>query len=128
MAFTHSIDTERRIAYVRGEGPFEIEAALDAPLELFANPDFESDFGIVIDVSEIQFRPSPAEVIAIARNLVRFRGLFEHRLAVVVKGRNMLRAAEVSAALAGAGGVEIQVFARTGEAEAWVREDRNHAA
>ena len=37
MAFTHSIDIEHRIAFVRGEGPFDIKAALDAPLELFAN-------------------------------------------------------------------------------------------
>jgi hypothetical protein len=128
MPFVSSIDTERRIAHVRGEGEFNLEEVLSAPLELFARPEFEPDFGVVVDIRAIQFQPTSREVIAIARNLVRFRALFEHRVALVVQGKLMLRAAEISAALAGAGGFSMRIFTSVDEAEVWVREDAEHVA
>lgn len=108
------------MAHVRGWGPSTLEEALRAPIEVAAHADFEPDFGVVVDLRELEFDPSPNDVLETGRNLVRIRSLYEYRLAVVVAAPLSLRA-ELAAAIAGAGGVALRVFTERDEACAWAR-------
>jgi hypothetical protein len=119
MRYTYDLDRAERIVYVRASGDFELEATLRVPLELFALPDFEPDFGVIVDLLQIRPGASPENVLGIARNLVRFRALFEHRVAVVPPTQITL-AVEVAAAVAGTAGLRVQVFPSVAEARAWV--------
>ncbi len=122
MNYSYSIDTSAAVAYVEGSGVFGLFETLAAPLELFAHEDFDPDFGVVVDLRKLEFEPSASHLVAIARNLVRFKALLEHRIAVVVLGRVHQVAAELTAAMASADGVPIRVFSSLEGAQAWVAE------
>ena len=119
MHYSFDVDRAERIAYVRGSGDFDLEKTLRAPLDLFALPDFESDFGVIVDLREIRPGATADDVLGIARNLVRFRALFEHRLALVPPPEINV-AVEVATAVAAAAGVAMQVFSTVEAARAWV--------
>jgi hypothetical protein len=58
--------------------------------------------------------------MAIARNLVRFKSLFEHPTALVVEGAAFRTGAEMTAALASAGGYKMRVFGDIDQARDWI--------
>ncbi|MBT40434.1 MAG: hypothetical protein QF890_04330 [Myxococcota bacterium] len=106
--------------HVRGWGPVALEEALQAPVDLAAHPEFESDYGVVADLSALEFDPGAHDVLEIGRNLVRIRSLYRYRMAVVVSAPLSL-AAELAAAIAGAGGVELRIFTDLASAQTWAR-------
>jgi len=120
VPYSFSVMPERRRAVVRFRGPFELEQALSAPLELFAHADFEPGFGVVVEMRSLREGPDVADALAVARNLVRFRALFEGPVAVVVGEGPIHRLAEVTASLAGLGGFPVQIFHEESDAEAWI--------
>jgi hypothetical protein len=120
MNYSDSIDKSARVAHVMGSGDFDLLEMLAAPLELFAHEDFDPDFGVAVDLRKLEFEPSASHLEEIARNLVRFKALLGHRVAVVVSGRIHRFAAELTAAMASAGGVPIRVFSSLEAAQAWV--------
>lgn len=120
MPYSYSVIPERRRAIVRFRGPFELEQALSAPLELFARPEFEPGFGVIVEMSGLDELPGIGDALAVARNMVRFRALFEGPVAVVVREGPLHRLAEITAGLAGVGGFPIQLFHSEAEAEAWI--------
>ena len=86
---------------------------------LSRHPAFRPDFGVVADLRELDDEAAADDVVAVARNLIRLRHLFANRVAVVIPRRLSL-AAEIGAALAGAGGFGLRVFESLDEATAWV--------
>lgn len=120
MPYTFSVAPDTRRAVVRFRGPFELEQALSAPLELFAHADFEPGFGVIVEMRSLREGPGVGDALAVARNLVRFRALFEGPVAVVVGEGPIHRLAEVTASLAGLGGFPLQLFHDEAEAEAWI--------
>ena len=120
--YSYSIDTSAAVAYVEGSGVFGLHETLAVPLELFAHEDFDPDFGVVVDLRKLEFEPSAGHLVAIARNFVRFKALLGHRFAVVVSGQIHRLAAELTAAIASAGGFPIRVFSSLEGARAWVAE------
>lgn len=120
MPYCYEIDRAERIAYVRGWGRLDLEETLQAPVELANHRDFEPGFGVVVDLRDLDYQPRPSDVVAIARNLVRLRKSFTHRMAFLAPER-MARAAELAAAMASAGGVELRLFTDLAEAFHWVR-------
>jgi hypothetical protein len=120
MNYSYSIDTSAAVAHVEGSGDFDLLETLSAPLELFAHEDFDPDFGVVVDLRKLEYEPSASHLVAIARNLVRFKALLGHRVAVVVSRRIHRLAAELTAAMADAGGFPIRVFSSLEGAQVWV--------
>ncbi len=118
MPFEFHFDSESRMTHVRGWGLTTLEEALRAPIEVAAHPDFESDFGVVVDLRELEFDPGPRDVLETGRNLVRIRSLYKYRLAVVVAAPLSLPA-ELAAAVASAGGVALRIFTELEAARTW---------
>ncbi len=123
MPFSNEVDTTIGIVYVRGWGALDLEEGLRAQAELSLDPDYQPDFGVVVDLRELLDEPRAKDLVELTRNLLRLREHFRHRVALVVSKRLSL-GAELSAAMASAGGVPIRVFSALDEAYAWVRPDR----
>jgi len=120
MPYEYEVDSRQRLVYVRGWGPMDLEETLRAPERLAEHPDFRPDFGIVVDLRDLDYAPRAADVIAVARNMVRLRGLFKHRIAIIVPAPLHL-AAELGAAIAAAGGFpELRIFDSPDQAQGWV--------
>jgi hypothetical protein len=120
MPFSFEVDKDARVAYVRSWGSFEAEGNLRAPLELARDPGYEPDFGVVFDLRDLLHEPRSQDIVEMTRNFLSLREHYRHRVGVVVSKRLAL-SAELAAAIAGAGGVPIQIFAELDEAFAWVR-------
>jgi hypothetical protein len=119
VPYTWSIDRAARFVLVQGAGPMDLEESLAAPVALAGDPEFDPEFGVLVDLREIEYEPWAGDVVEIGRNLVRLRGLFPRGIAVVVPHRLTL-AAELGAAIAAAGGVSVQVFEDLEAARTWV--------
>jgi hypothetical protein len=119
MPYTFSFDPVSRVAWVFGSGPMDLAEALSAPQRLFAHADYRPGFGVLVDLREMEYEPAAGDVMAVARNLVKLRPLFQHRLAVVVR-RSHSVAAELVAAIATASGFPLRIFASVEEARRWV--------
>ena len=118
MPYEWTIDRTARMARVRGWGETDLEATLRATLEMASEPDFAPDFAVVVDLREIEFEATPDDVVAVGRHLAQIRELYRHRVAVVAPPALELPA-ELSAAIAGSGGVQIQVFSDLEQAAGW---------
>ncbi len=125
MPYTLEVDPATRMAFVRGSGPMDLQESLEAPVVLTRQPGFRPDFGVIVDLRELEYEPKAADVVAVAHNLIRLRNLFEHRVAVVVR-RKLNLAAQLGAAMAGAGGFALRIFESPEEAIAWVRPPTPH--
>lgn len=119
MPYTFTIDRAARLALVRGFGRMDLEESLSVPAAVAAEPEFEPEFGVVVDLRELEYVPCASDVVAVGRNLVRLRPLFRNRVAVVVPHALSL-AAELGAAIAAAGGVSLRVFEDVDAARIWV--------
>jgi len=120
VPYTYEFNSATRIAYVRGSGPLDIDESLEAPLILSRQPGFRPDFGVIVDLRDLEYEPNAADVVVVGRNLIRLRHLFDHRVALVVR-RKLNLAAELTAAIASAGGFPLRIFDSPDEAIAWAR-------
>ncbi|HJO24453.1 MAG: hypothetical protein QF890_04325 [Myxococcota bacterium] len=119
MPFYIDVDRKRRVAIARGRGDLTFNERLSVPADVAAHPDFEANFGVVVDVRDTPPDLDADRVIESVRSLVRLRPLLHHRLAVVAP-ESIATPLEVGAALANAGGVPVQIFADFQAALAWV--------
>lgn len=120
MPFSYEVDTNARVAYVRSWGPLDIGESLTAPVQLSEHPDYEPDFGVVVDLSDVLYQPRAQDVVAVARHLIRLREHFQYRVGIVVP-KEMSMGAELGAAIANAGGFPLRVFIDLDAALFWVR-------
>ena len=120
LPYSYEVDKDACIAYVRSWGPLDIEEVLQAPGVLAEHSDYSTDFGVVVDLRDIHYQPRAKDVVDIARNLISLRQNFDWRVAIVMPQKLAL-AAELSAAIAQAGGFPLQVFTDLDEAFRWVR-------
>jgi len=119
MPYIFELDSQLRVAFVRGFGPMDLAETLEAPAVLSRHVGFRPDFGVIADLRALEYEPAADDVVAVARNLIGLRHNFTSRVAVVVPRRLSL-AAEIGAAMAGAGGFALRIFESLDEAMAWV--------
>lgn len=122
MPYEYEVDSRLRLAFVRGWGPMDLDETLRAPERLLEHPEFRPEFGIIVDLRDLEYAPRAQDVIAVGRNLIRLRGLFAHRIAVIVPAPLNL-AAELGAAIAAAGGFPVRIFDSPEQAREWVLPD-----
>lgn len=122
MPYTWKVDPVARLAFVRGWGPMDLEESLRAPHELLSDPDYDPEFGVLVDLRELEYEPRPEHVVAVAHNLIGIAPLLRGRIGVVV-AEALATAAEVGAAMAGAGGFPLRIFTDPDEARAWLASD-----
>jgi len=119
MPYRWVVDSTARIVLVRGWGPMDLDESLKAPHDLLADPRFDPEYGVLVDLRELEYVPKADDVIAIAKNLVDLGSVLRGRVGVVVPGE-LTTAAEVGAAMAAAGGFPFQVFTEPDSARDWL--------
>lgn len=122
MPFDCRVLTEERIAYVTAQGPIDMRAAVEAMGELARNPEFDPSFGVVIDLREMNYRPSLGELRVIAWALAHERFALPKRVAVVLSESVKRTRARVYDRFGRMAGLGLQLFPNMTEADAWVRE------
>ena len=127
MPYTWKIDPQARTIDVRGWGPMDIEESLRAPHDLLADPGFDPSYGVVVDLRELEFEPQADALVAVSQNLIGIREKLRSRLAIVVAEEHAT-AAELGAAMAGAGGFELGVFTDPEAAWRWARAEGEDAS
>lgn len=119
MPYRWVVDSTARIVMVRGWGRMELEEILKAPGELVSDPQFDPEYAVLVDLRELEFEPKADDVVAATRNLIGLAPVLRGRIGVVVP-TELAIAAELSAAMAGAGGFSVQVFTDPDAARAWL--------
>jgi hypothetical protein len=122
MPYKWKVDPAARLVFVRGWGPMDLEESLRTPHELLSDPAYDPGFGVLVDLRELDYEPQPDDVVAVAHNLIGMAPLLRSRIGVVV-AQGLATAAEVGAAMAGAGGLPLRVFTDPDEARAWLAGD-----
>jgi hypothetical protein len=122
MPFDYRIIAEDRIAYVTAKGPIDMRAAVEAMGELARHPEFDPSFGVVIDLREMNYRPSFGELRVIAWALAHERFALPKRVAVVLSESVKRTRARVYDRFGRMAGLGLQLFPNMSDADAWARE------
>jgi hypothetical protein len=120
MPYSWKVDPALRLVSVRGWGPMDLEESLSAPHRVLSDPEVEPDFGILVDLRELDYEPRPEDLIAVARNLIDIGPRLRNVAIVVTEA--LATAAEVGSAMAAAGGISQRVFTDPEEARRWLLE------
>lgn len=84
MAFSFNVVPEERIAYVTASGMIDVRSAVRAFGELADQPEFEPEFGIVVDLRDVAQMPETlSELRVLAWTLQHDREKVGRRIAVV---------------------------------------------
>jgi hypothetical protein len=123
MPFAYKVVPEQRVAYVTAQGPIDMRAAVEAMGELGRQPDFDPSFGVVIDLREMNYRPSLGELRVIAWALAHERFALPKRVAVVLSETVKRTRARVYDRFGRMAGLGLKLFPNMPEADAWAREE-----
>ena len=123
MRFDYKIVPERRLAFVTARGPIDMRASVEAMGELARHPEFDQQFGVVIDLREMTYRPSLGELRVIAWALAHEKFSLPKRIAVVLSESVKRTRARVYDRFGRMAGVALQLFPNIDEATAWVAEE-----
>jgi len=62
MPFSYRISEEEGVAYVTASGSVDVRSSVETMGELSRDPIFDPDFKVVVDLREMQYRPSLGEL------------------------------------------------------------------
>ena len=122
MGFAFSISSEKRLVRMTGTGAIDFDESLGAGRALVDHASFESDYAVLVDLCDIDFLPSPAEIEEFGRSLAQFKSRFSGRIAVLVRGSLMFGLARMTCLVARAHGFPMRPFAEPEAADAWLAE------
>jgi len=120
MSITWSISEEKRLALVRVEGPTNLAEVVDSMVEVAGSPDFQSDYGILVDLREMEYSPSVRELIEIASAIINMKSLMQGKLALVTSTAFHHRMTQFNVRLVSVVGVRAKAFREIEEARKWV--------
>ncbi len=121
MAITYEISPEQETAFVRVSGAVDMRSALAAMGELANDPNFDRNFKIVIDVREMDYRPSLGELRVMAWALGHERERYAEQVAVVLPERAGRVRPHIFARFARMAGMGFNLFRDMPSALRWSR-------
>jgi hypothetical protein len=121
MPFSYRISEEEGVAYVTASGPVDVRSSVETMGELSRDPIFDPDFKVVVDLREMQYRPSLGELRVIAWALGHEKTSFRNKVAVVVSESVRRRRAKVYSKFGRMAGFALELFPDMDDALAWVR-------
>ena len=121
MALSYNIVSEAPQARIVSHGAVTMSAMIDSVERLAADPRFDPQFTVTLDLREATYTAELADGDALSAVLNRKKGRFQNRFAVVVpEALHFL--ARLYCALATVGGFDkIRCFTSMDEAETWCR-------
>ena len=121
MPFDYRIAADERVAYVTARGAVDMRSSLEAMGELARNPEWDANFGVLIDLREMTYRPSLGELRVIAWALAHEKTAFPKRVAVVLSESVKRTRARVYDKLGRMAGFGLQLFPSMTDALDWLR-------
>jgi hypothetical protein len=119
MAFDFSFDFDTRTAYVKASADVDLGSSLEAMKTLLSNDEFGKDMGILVDIRDVDYAPSLAEVFNILQSPVWRTIVGAHRIAVVAGKPVQFGMTNVLARRSG-DAAKIEPFYRLDEAIKWL--------
>ena len=120
MSFRFDFDPGFELVTVTAAGTSDFRANLDALTALVQRPEFRSVKYILCDFRRFDYIPTPEDRLRFGRILASADGVRSRRLAYVVTSKQ-LGAARTVAIVAGAWGMDVEVFDTPQAAERWLR-------
>ena len=122
MPFTYRIAEDECVAYVSASGAVDVRSSVEAMGELSRDPKFDPDYKVVVDLREMQYRPSLGELKVIAWALGHEKASFRNKVAVVLSETARKRRAKVYSKFGRMAGFALELFPDMEGALEWVRE------
>ena len=119
MPLTYTIDLERNLADVRGEGKVTLEESIHAIREVAADVSHQQ-CGCLVDIKAMDYYPSVADLKEIAFEFIRLRAAFRCGTAFIVGNDKHYALGRFLAALVDTAGIRMAVFKNADEAEYWL--------
>jgi hypothetical protein len=120
MPITWSICEEKRLALVRYEGPINLAQVVDTMVEVAGSPEFERDYGVLVDLREMEYSPSVRELIEIASAVINMKSLMQGKIALVTATAFHHQMTQFNVRLVSVVGVRGKAFREMEEARKWV--------
>jgi hypothetical protein len=120
VPLTWSLDPNRNFADVRGVGTVTLPEAIRAIRELAASF-AHHHCGCLVDVRDMDFYPTVAELKELAFEYIRLRAAFRCGTSFIVSNDRHYSLGRLLAALVDVAGLRMAVFRDPDEAEAWLR-------
>ena len=121
MPFDYRIEEAEGVAYVRASGAVDVRSSVEAMGELARDPKFKSDFKVVVDLREMEYRPSFGELRVIAWAMGHEKDSYPSKVAVVLSETQRLKRAKRYARFSELAGFGLQIFPDMGEALQWAK-------
>jgi hypothetical protein len=83
MAFDFSFDCNKQTVYIKASVDIDFGSTLEAMKTLLSDDQFSKDMGILVDIRDVDYAPSLAEVFKILQSPLWRAIVGEHRIAVV---------------------------------------------
>jgi hypothetical protein len=84
MPFSHTISQQEHMVRVVADGPIDLRSSVDAMQVVAADPDFNHDFHILVDLRRMEYSPSSNDLFNIRDTLFGLRYTFQGGVTLVV--------------------------------------------
>ena len=119
MPFSYTISQQEHMVRVVADGPIDLRSSVDAMHAVAADPDFNPDFHILVDLRRMEYSPSTDDLIGIRDTLFGLRYTFQGGVTLVVPPAS-LYLARLVCILTSAAGFKMTAVTDIGESEsAW---------
>jgi hypothetical protein len=119
MPFSYTLDHDRNLADVRGEGKVTLEDAIRTIRAVAADVAHEQ-CGCLVDVRRMDYYPTIVELKEIAFEFIRLRAAFRCGTSFIVNNDRHYALGRFLAALVDTAGLRMAVFREPAEAEYWL--------
>jgi hypothetical protein len=86
-----AISKEEQIVYVTGHGAISIDTSLETVREMVSHPEYQPEYGIMIDSRDTSNKPDLKEMRHIFSLMKEFRDRIKGRVAMVVGNKDMVK-------------------------------------
>ena len=119
MSLSYTIDRDRNLADVHGEGKVSLEDAIRTTRAVAADISHEQ-CGCLVDIRGMEYFPSISDLKEIAFEFIRLRAAFRCGTAFIVSNDRHYALGRFLAALVDTAGLRMAVFKDAGQAETWL--------
>ncbi len=120
MPFDYTISPEKGTALVRASGPVDVRSSVEAMGRLASDPSFHPDYRVVVDLRDMEYRPSLGELRLIAWAMGHEKKSYPKRIAVVLSESQRMQRAKRYARFSQMAGLGLELFADMNEALRWL--------
>ena len=120
MPLTYTIEHDRNLADVRGTGKVSLEDSIRT-IRAVASDIAHERVGCLVDLRQMDFYPTIAELKEVAFEFIRLRAAFRCGTSFVVSNDKHYALGRFLAALVDTAGIRMAVFRDPAEAEFWLQ-------